>query len=133
MGGDACCPKVARLDCEQVGALRPLSASEGDRFAELLQKRRAAILQTIEKEEKRLAGRPLQGQRFADAQGVVRIEFRDRTRAYLVSPGGGTVEANWEQDGQRVVLRHPTVNTVLERQGATLVGAGTTLWPVPED
>jgi hypothetical protein len=115
---------------EQIVAyLMRLDPSARALYEEPARKRRAAIAAKVEAEEKRLAALPLAGQTFANPIGV-KVEFRDRRRAYVTLPAGGMQEASYEQDGDRIILRMPNSNTVLERKGATLVIDGVPLRPV---
>lgn len=98
-------------------------------YEEPARKRRAAIAAKVEAEEKRLASLPLAGQTFANPIGV-KVEFRDRRRAYVTLPTGGMQEASYEQDGDRIILRLPNSNTVMQRKGATLVMDGMPLRPI---
>jgi len=123
---------LAALDrrAEQIiGYLIRLDPSSRALYEEPAKKRRAVIAAKVEAEEKRLASLPLPGQTFAHPSGV-KVEFRDSRRAYLTHPVGGMQEASYEQDGDRVILRMPTANVVMERKGATLIFNGVPLRPV---
>jgi hypothetical protein len=114
----------------EVTRLTRLDPSVAQSYGEPAAKRRAAMLAVVEKEEKRLEAKALPGQSFATPNGMLKIEFRDKARAYVTAPTGDMVEANWEQDGKRVIVRVPNSNMVLERQGGNLVGGGWVLRPV---
>ncbi|WP_119420968.1 hypothetical protein [Desertibaculum subflavum] len=126
---------IATLDGLMQGEVARLARLDkadiiGKSFAEPAAARRADMLAAVEKEEKRLEAKALPGQSFATPNGMLKIEFRDRSRAYVTAPTGDMVEANWEQDGKRVIVRVPNSNMVLERQGGNLVGGGWVLRPV---
>lgn len=123
---------IAVLDrrAEQIiGYLIRLDPSSRALYEEPAKKRRAVIVAKVEAEEKRLASLPLAGQTFANPIGV-KVEFRDRRRAYVTLPARGMQEASYEQDGDRIILRMPSSNTVMQRKGATLMLDGVPLRPV---
>lgn len=114
-------PTIGRIDLHLVNP-----------FSKYAEERRAKLVAAVEAEEKRLASLPLAGQMFASANGDLKLEFRDRSRVY-VSIFGEMQEAKWEQDGNRVIIRLPTANRVLERRGAYLEGDDVRLAPVKKN
>jgi hypothetical protein len=121
---------IAKLD----NAIRQFSAAlnktdEATRklYVEPYAKAREDLVGKIKAEEVRLAALPLAGATFVDKDSGMKIEFRDRRRAYLTLPITEQMyETEYELDGDRVILR--TVpgggNLVLTKVGSRLKGGG---------
>lgn len=87
----------------------------------------AARLEAIEKgvaqENARLAALPLPGGVFVQRHGP-RFEFRKGSRVYMTMAQDVTVEGEYEEDGERVIIRLPQANLVFRRSGPLLIGNG---------
>ncbi len=77
----------------------------------------------VEREHARLAALPLPGAVFAQSRGP-RFEFRDDSRVYMVMSKEVTVEGEYEEDGDRLIIRTPQGNMVMNRDGIWLKGYG---------
>ena len=65
---------------------------------------------------------PLPGAVFVDRDIDAKLEFRNASRLYM-TVFNQTTEAEYELDGDRLIIRLPTGNQVLTRQGAWIRGA----------
>lgn len=104
------------------GSFRGLETPLRDRYVEAAAERRAEIVAAVEKEDARLAKLPLSGGVFTDRESGAKLEFRDRSRVYLTI-FNETTEAQYEVDGDRVIIRMPTANQVFTRQGVWIRGS----------
>lgn len=104
-----------------------LDASVRSKYLDAITKRREEIVAAVAKEDARLAKLPLPGGIFADPKGGAKMEFRSRTKVYVTVLRDVTTEASYEVDGERVIIRTPTENTVMTRDGAWLRGGGLNL------
>jgi hypothetical protein len=86
--------------------------------------RRGEIVAAVEKEDARLAKLPLAGGVFAEPDGGAKLEFRSNKRVYITMFRDQTMEGEYEEDGDRVIIRTPRNNDVLKRDGAWLRGGG---------
>lgn len=107
---------------EVEGPVSGLETPLRDRYVEAAAERRAEIVAAVEKEDARLAKLPLSGGVFTDRETGAKLEFRDRSRVYLTI-FNETTEAQYEVDGDRVIIRMPTANQVFTRQGAWIRGS----------
>lgn len=62
-----------------------------------------------------------EGAVFVDRQFGAKLEFRDKNRVYM-TVFNQTMEAEYEVDGDRVVIRQPTGNHVFTRKGPYIRG-----------
>jgi hypothetical protein len=81
------------------------------------------IVQAVEAENARLAALPLPGGVFVDRHGP-RFEFRGKSRVYMTMSKDVVIEAEYEEDGERVIIRVPQGNMVFTRSGAWIEGQG---------
>jgi hypothetical protein len=52
---------------------------------------------------------------YADAEGIVKIEFKDGDKAYVTLGELGTKAGDYERDGDRVIIKIDGDSTVLTR------------------
>jgi hypothetical protein len=76
----------------------------------------------VEDEQLRLAKLPLRNSVFVQQHGPT-FEFRKKQRVYM-SYGGNTIEGEYEEDDDRVIVRFPDSNMVFTRDGGWLRGNG---------
>ncbi|MCP5366119.1 MAG: hypothetical protein H6907_08565 [Hyphomicrobiales bacterium] len=124
--------QVARLDQERQRLLEGSRRSINEAYGQAAAGRREEIAAAVAREEERLAALPLEGGVFADGHGN-KFEFRDNDRVYMTMGGQVTMEAGYEVDGDRVILRGPQANVVMTRDGAWLTGNGLKLRRVAPD
>jgi len=86
-------------------------------------KRRQEIVAAVEKQDSRLARLPLAGGLFLDGETGAKLEFRNRSRVYL-KMFNETKEAEYEVDGERVIIRLPTEDLVFMGEGPRIRGSG---------
>jgi len=111
---------------EVKGPIDKLAAPLRARYDEAVGKRRKEIVAAVEKENAKLARLPLAGGVYVDPETGAKLEFRNRSRAYLTM-FNETKEGEYEVDGDRVIFRLPTTNIVFTRQGAWIRGGGASL------
>jgi hypothetical protein len=89
------------------------------RFLEVVVERRNAILASITAAERG----PLRGRTYAARNGMTKVEFVDRERAYVTEAGGSTIAAPYQEEGDtRVLVTLPQGTVVFTREGRWLVG-----------
>jgi hypothetical protein len=102
--------------------IRGLSKPVQARYVEAAVKSREKIIAAVQKEDERLAKLPLkEGAVFVDREVGAKLEFRDKNRVYM-TVFNQTMEAEYEVDGDRVVIRQPTGNHVFTREGPYIRG-----------
>ena len=105
------------------GAVAGLDPLLRTRYTEAAAARRAEIAKAVEQADARLAKLPLPGGIFVDRNGRAKFEFRERNRVY-VTLFDEVMEAGYDVDGDRVIVRLPGTNQVYTRQGAWIRGNG---------
>jgi hypothetical protein len=102
--------------------IRGLSKPVQVRYVEAATKSREKIIAAVKKEDERLAKLPLKsGAVFVDREVGAKLEFRDKNRVYM-TVFNQTMEAEYEVDGDRVVIRQPSGNHVFTREGPYIRG-----------
>jgi hypothetical protein len=90
-------------------------------YTDIAAKKQADIMAAIKAEDAKLAAMPLAGGKFVDPDGNAGIEFRNKTRAYIIMMGQMS-EVEYELDGDKVILKSPRGNQVLVKDGVWLRG-----------
>jgi len=111
------------LDMERKKLLQGSRRSVNEAYEQVTLSRRSEIAEAVAAEEKRLAALPLKGAVFANKHGV-RFEFRKRERVYLTMSREVTIEGQYEEDGDRVIIRNQQNNMVMTKNGVWLKGHG---------
>jgi len=93
------------------------------RYVEAAAVRRTQIVEAVEEADARLAKLPLPGGIFVDRNARAKFEFRERNRVY-VTLFDEVMEAGYDVDGNRVIVRLPGSNQVYTRQGVWICGNG---------
>ncbi len=114
---------------EQVrGPVGSLDASVRSQYLDAASKRRAEIVEAVQKEDARLAKLPLSGAVFAEPGGDgAKLEFRSGSKVYVTVFKDQTIAADYETDGDKVIVKLPGGNQVLTRDGAWIKGSGMNL------
>jgi hypothetical protein len=105
------------------GPIASLDAPIRARYTEVASKRREEIVAAVQKEDARLARLSLPGGVFVDRQSGAKIEFRNRSRLYLTIFNQMS-EAEYEVDGDRIIIRMPNGNQVFMKEGPWIKGQG---------
>jgi hypothetical protein len=105
------------------GPIASLDAPIRARYTEAASERREEIVAAVKKEDARLARLSLPGGIFVDPRAGAKLEFRNRSRLYLTI-FNQTSEAEYEVDGDRVIIRMPTGNQVFTKEGPWIKGQG---------